>query len=88
MKLSTAEEKLVCPADQPAYYEIRLEGSLKAHWSEWLGDMEITADPTGQTVLTGWIVDQSALFGVIARIRDLGLVLISVNRADNQSKQS
>ncbi len=69
-------------ADQPALYEIRLDGALSTHWSDWFDDLKVTTDQAGQTVLAGWIPDQAALFGILTRIRDLGLVLISVSRID------
>ncbi len=62
------------------WYQIRLEGRLDPRWSEWLDGMDITYDNNGTTVLGGPVVDQSALHGVLARLRDLGLPLISVAR--------
>jgi hypothetical protein len=61
-------------------YCIRVSGHLDARWSEWLGDLDIQHQPDGTTVLVGPVVDQAALHGVIARIRDLGLPLLAVNR--------
>jgi hypothetical protein len=75
-------------SDQPVYYEIRLKAALSAHWSDWFGEMRVTMDNAGQTVLAGWIPDQAALFGVLTRIRDLGIVLISVSRIDNTEVHS
>jgi hypothetical protein len=68
--------------DQPAVYEIRVRGVLDPHWSEWLGGLTVAAQPGGETLLSGPIRDQAALHGVIAKIRDLGLPLLSVNRAE------
>jgi hypothetical protein len=66
-------------AGSPAGYEIRVEGALDARWADWLGDLRVDSDGT-QTAITGPL-DQAALHGLLARIRDLGLCLISVRRA-------
>ena len=60
-------------------FEIRLEGLLDAHWVDWFDGMTLTPQADGTTVLSGPIVDQSALQGVLRRVGDLGLTLISVN---------
>jgi hypothetical protein len=59
--------------------EIRVRGQIDERWQEWLEDLVITHTPEGETVLTGAVWDQSALYGLIARLRDLGLPLVSVN---------
>jgi hypothetical protein len=61
-------------------YEIRVEGVLDARWSSWFEGLEITHEPGGVTVIAGSVTDQAALHGLLARIRDLGLPLISVHR--------
>jgi len=61
-----------------ANYRIRVKGLLKDHWSKWFEGLEIDPQEDGTTLLTGPIVDQSALHGIIARIRDLGLSLVSI----------
>jgi hypothetical protein len=61
-------------------YRIRVGGHLEQRWSDCLGGMTIHLQDDGTTVLTGPLVDQSALHGVITRIRDLGLPLLSVSR--------
>ena len=63
-------------------YEIKIEGHLDGGWSASLGGMEITHDEDGYTLLCGLIPDQSALHGVLAQIRDLGLVLVSLMQID------
>jgi hypothetical protein len=67
--------------DKPCFYEIRVEGHLTERWSEWFEALAVHADPNGETVLSGWLVDQAALFGVLAKIHALNLVLVSVNRS-------
>ena len=61
-------------------YEIRLSGQLDARWSAWFDGMTVTAEGDGTTVISGSIVDQAALHGILQRVRDLGLPLISVER--------
>ncbi len=68
-------------------YEIRVEGHLSPDWSAWFGDLSVSLSADGDTILTGALADQSALFGILHRIRDLGLTLVSVLRlspADGQ----
>ena len=59
-------------------YEIRVKGHLDAHWTAWFAGLEITNLENGEAVLSGGIVDQAALHGVLAKVRDLGLPLIAV----------
>ena len=66
--------------DHPAIYEIMVKGKLDLRWSRWFADLQIIPQPDGNTLLTGQIADQAALYGVISRMRDLGMVLISVQR--------
>ena len=65
--------------DAPARYEIRIEGQLSASWASWFEGLEIRHEDD-DTILAGTLVDQTALHGVLMRIRDLGLPLISVSR--------
>jgi hypothetical protein len=62
-------------------YEIRVCSHLDAHAAHWFEGFTITLLPNGETLLSGTVADQSALFGLLSRIRDLGLPLIAVNRA-------
>ncbi len=64
----------------PATYTIVVESQLDDHWSTWFERLTITHDEKGNTVLQGTMVDQAALYGILMRLRDLGLTLISVNR--------
>lgn len=70
---------------RPATYEIRVEGRLDPEWTEWLGNFAIAYEDedTPVAVLTGTVVDQAALHGILNRIRDLNLVLISVTRLND-----
>ncbi len=63
-------------------YEIRVQGYIDTRWEEWLNGMSLRYTPDGNTTLTGPLPDQAALHGVLAKIRDLGIPLISVKRID------
>jgi hypothetical protein len=60
-------------------YQIRIKGHLDCSWSEWFEGLSVTHEEDGTTVLTGPVADQPALHGLLAKIRDLGLPLVSVN---------
>ncbi len=62
--------------------EIRVKGQIDAHWSDWFENFEITHTEQNETILSGDIADQPALYGLIAKLRDLGLSLISVNSTE------
>lgn len=62
--------------------EIRIKGRLDEHWSEWFQDFEILPCDEGETLMVGEVKDQAALYGLIAKMRDLGLTLLSVNEID------
>jgi hypothetical protein len=64
----------------PQVYEIRVDGRLKSSWADWFEDLVIDQAPNGETVFTGPLPDQAALYGVLMKIRDLGLTLVAVNR--------
>jgi len=59
--------------------EIRIQGCLDEEWSQWLSDLDIEYTPENETILSGLLPDQAALFGLIARMRDLGLQMIYVH---------
>ena len=59
--------------------EIRVKGQIDEHWSDWFEGLTVTHTDQEETVLTGPVVDQSALYGLLAKLRDLGLPLLSVN---------
>ncbi len=64
-------------------FEIRVEEHLSQEWSEWLEGLAIRHVPDGATVLAGSLPDQAALFGVLIKIRDLGLTLVSLNQVES-----
>ena len=71
--------------NEPATYEIRLQGQLPERWAGWFGDVAIGLDEDGTTVLTCPAIDQAALYGLLKKVRSLGLPLLSVNRVATQS---
>lgn len=69
-------------------YEIRLEGHLPNRWSDWFDGLTLTRESDGTTLLQGSVVDQSALYGLLQKVRDTGLPLISVTPVDPYSMSS
>lgn len=67
---------------RPAVYEIRIEGHLDATWSDWFPGLAVALQEGGDTVLTGPVADQAALHGLLRRVRDLGLPLVSITRVE------
>lgn len=65
-------------SSQPSIYKIRIKGHLDERWSEWFDNLTITLEENGETLLTGPVADQAELHAVLKKIRDLGLVLVSV----------
>ena len=61
-------------------YQIRIKGHLGREWTDWFGGLSITLEDNGDTLLTGPVVDQAALHGLLRRVRDLGMPLLSVMR--------
>lgn len=72
------------PPSNSQVYEIRLKGQLDAQWADWFDNLTITLEENGDTLLTGPVVDQAALHGLLRKVRDLGLPLVSVNRVQFQ----
>lgn len=74
--------------DQPLMYEVRIKGRLSKRWDDWFDHMTVTSDSNGETTLTGTVVDQAALHGILTRIRDLGLQLLSVTKIETRGLAS
>ena len=68
--------------DRPMVYQIRINGHLGPRWADWFGGMTITLEDNGDTLLTGPVVDQAALHGLLRKVRDLGMPLISAIRVE------
>jgi hypothetical protein len=69
---------------EPGLYEIRIKGHLDGRWADWFGGMTFTLEEDGGTLLTGPVIDQAALHGLLRKVRDLGMPLLSVNRVRNE----
>ncbi len=65
---------------QPTVYQIRIKGHLGSQWTDWFEGLTITLEDNGDTHLTGPVPDQAALYGLLKKVRDLGMPLLSVNR--------
>lgn len=76
------QKKRQSDAAQPKIYQVRLKGHLSDEWGDWFAGLDITLEENGETLLTGPLVDQSALHGILRTVRDLGMTLISVNRIE------
>jgi hypothetical protein len=69
---------------EPVRYQIRVQAVLDQRWSAWFDGLKLTSQPGGVTVLAGEVADQAALHGLLAKIRDLNLPLLSVHRIDQE----
>jgi hypothetical protein len=72
----------VSQTQPPTHYEITVQGILDPRWSAWFGGLQMTSDAAGRTTITGPVADQAALHGLLTKIRDLGLPLLEVRRAE------
>jgi hypothetical protein len=72
---------------QPMVYQIRLEEHIDCQWTDWFDGLAITLKDNGDTLLTGQVVDQAALHGLLKKVRDLGLTLVSVIRIESGRTQ-
>jgi hypothetical protein len=64
---------------QPIVYQIRIKGHLGSQWTEWFEGLTITLEEDDNTLLTGTVIDQAALHGLLKKVRDLGIPLLSIN---------
>jgi hypothetical protein len=67
---------------EPGHYEIRLRGHLDTRWAAWFDGLSLAHQSDGTTVISGAVVDQAALYGLLGKVRDLGLPLIAVRQVD------
>jgi len=67
---------------QPILYQIRIKGHLDRQWTDWFGGLAIMLEENGDTLLTGPVIDQAALHGLLKKVRDLGMPLVSVNSVE------
>ena len=73
---------------EPGLYEIRLKGHLANQWAEWFEGLTLTREDNGDTLLSGSVVDQAALHGLLRKVRNLAMPLISVMRLEGEPGQS
>lgn len=66
-------------SNQPLCYAIRLKGHLESQWTDWFENLTVTLEDNGDTLLIGPLVDQAALHGLLKKVRDLGMPLVSVS---------
>lgn len=71
--------------DQPVVYQIRIKGHLGRQWTDWFGGLTITLENNGETLLSGTVVDQAALHGLLKKVRDLGMPLVSVSPVNRRN---
>jgi len=71
--------------NQPQLYEIRIKGHLDDRWTEWFEGLTIMLEKDGDTLLTGPVIDQAALHGLLKKVRDLGMPLVSVSPVESES---
>jgi hypothetical protein len=64
--------------DMPRIYQVRIEGHLGSQWRDWFGGLTVTLEDNGDTLLTGPVIDQAALHGLLKKVRDLGMPLVSI----------
>jgi hypothetical protein len=87
MRKSLEEKIMGTPTSNAMIYEIRLKGHLEARWAEWFDGLSINLDDNGNTLLSGPVADQAALHGILKKVRDLGLPLLSVNSVGPATKE-
>ena len=73
------ESNPIIDPNQPTIYQIRIRGHLGHQWTEWFDGLTITQEEDGDTLLTGPVIDQAALHGLLKKVRDLGMPLLSID---------
>ncbi|MEZ4865559.1 MAG: hypothetical protein R3C14_29885 [Caldilineaceae bacterium] len=73
---------------EPDWIEIRIKGHLADRWANWFAGLTITLTANGDTLLTGPVIDQAALYGLLRKVQDLGMPLLAVNRVAGQADHS
>ena len=81
-KVVSEKDEPEANSGQPVIYQMRVKGHLDSDWTDWFEGLTITCENNGDTLLTGPVVDQAALHGLLKRVRDLGMPLVSVNRVE------
>src|SRR5690349_15299887 len=73
---------------QPRWYQIRIQGRLGQQWTGWFEELTLTLEEDGNTLLTGPVIDQAALHGILKKVRDLGIPLLSVTSIGSDSQET
>ena len=76
------ERNPIIDPSQPMVYQIRIKGHLSRQWMDWFEGLTITLEEDGDTLLTGPLIDQAALHGLLKKVRDLGMPLVSIHRVE------
>lgn len=76
------EQNLGSDPDEPKIFQIRIQGHLGQQWAGWFDGLTIVLEEDGNTLLSGLVIDQSALHGILKKIRDLGMPLLAVNQVE------
>jgi hypothetical protein len=84
----TDEQQSNPEAHQRTVYQFRIKGQLNQQWMNWFEGLTITLEEDGNTLLSGTVVDQSALHGILKKIRDLGMPLLSVNSVETGTQDA
>lgn len=71
----------------PTHYQIKIKGHLDPRWSEWFEGLTLSHEVDGNTILSGPVVDQAALFGILLKLHNLNLPLLSVNQVETEAKK-
>lgn len=74
-------------SNQPITYQVRIKGHLGSQWANWFEGFTITLENNGDTLLTGPVVDQAALYGLVKRVRDMGMPLVSLTQVQSEETQ-
>jgi hypothetical protein len=72
----------------PEFYQIRLKGHFSPELADWFDDLAVTNTPEGEAILSGYVLDQAALYGILLKIHHLGITLLSVNRMASPSEHA
>ena len=82
------ERNPIIDPSQPMVYQIRIKGHLSHQWADWFDGLTITLEEDGNTLLTGTVIDQAALHGLLKKVRDLGMPLLSVNYVEPSKRDT
>ena len=85
--MNTDDRETDYPQSGGGVYEIHVKGHLNSQWSDWLGDMQVKLLDNGEMILSGTIVDQSALMGILYKLNRLNLTILSLNEVKKKDQE-